>query len=66
MDKYDLAQYLVNLQTLLESQERTGLEKSTSIAEEYNSSWGKLKDAIKQEKEDETRFRDESRGRPKA
>lgn len=34
--KYELAEYLVNLHTLLEAQERTGVQKSKVIVDEYN------------------------------
>lgn len=51
MRKYELASYLVSLHSLLEAQEATGLEKSKTIADEYNATWNEFK----QELEDQAR-----------
>lgn len=57
-NKYELAQYLVNLHTLLEAQAATGgLNKSTTIVDEYNKNWDMLKDTITKENERDTRTR---------
>lgn len=51
--KYDLAQYLVNLHTLLSAQEAGGgLIKSQVLLDEYNRNWTLLKDTIAKENED--------------
>lgn len=56
--KYELAQYLTNLHTLLSAQDQAGgLSKSQVLLDEYNRSWGQLKDAIAKENENETRKR---------
>lgn len=54
MDKYTIANYLVNLNALLAAQESTGLEKSSILAEEYNRQWGLLKEAIENDKSTKT------------
>lgn len=65
--KYDIAQYLVNLHTLLQAQDSAGgLLKSGTLAAEYETNWGLLKDTINKENEDETRKRDNDRQRPEA
>lgn len=46
MNKYELAQYLVNLHTLMEAQDAAGLQKSKAVAEEYTRTWGQLKQEI--------------------
>lgn len=51
-DKYEIAEYLVNLHTLLTAQDETGgLLKSQVLTEEYNRNW----DLLKKEIENETR-----------
>lgn len=56
MNKFELAHYLVNLHTLLVAQETTGgLNKSATLASEYNRNWDLLKTEINKENEDETR-----------
>ena len=52
MDKYTIAQYLVNLHTLLSAQEATGLIKSVAIVEEYERQWGLLKQTIEENKDE--------------
>lgn len=49
MDKADLAQYLVNLQTLMEAQEANGQLKSAELGAEYNRMWAELKQAIEKD-----------------
>lgn len=56
MNKFEIAQYLVNLHVLLTAQETTGgLNKSATLASEYNRNWDLLKAEINKENEDETR-----------
>jgi hypothetical protein len=56
--KFELAEYLVNLNTLLEAQASTGITKSSVIAEEYDRVWDELKSTITKEQTDETRTSD--------
>lgn len=56
--KFELAEYLANIHTLLTAQDQAGgLSKSQTLLDEYNRSWGLLKDAIEKENEHETRKR---------
>lgn len=51
--KFELAEYLVDLHTLLMAQEQAGgLAKSDTLLNEYNKNWGLLKDIINKENED--------------
>jgi len=61
MDKYALAQYLVNLHTLLSAQ-ASGAHSvpSAVLSEEYNKSWALLKEKL----QDETRTEHKQSGRP--
>lgn len=58
MSKTEIAEYLVNLHTLLTAQEQTGSKKSDVILDEYNKNWKLLKDEINKENSNETRNRD--------
>lgn len=49
--KYELAAYLSDLITIMDSKEATGLAKGQTLIREYNSTYAQLKEAI----EDETR-----------
>lgn len=61
MTKSDLAQYLVNLHTLMEAQQATGgLNPSSILAVEYEKNWSLLKSTITKENENETRPRNDS------
>lgn len=60
MLKYDLAQYLVNLHTLMDAQGAIGVSKSTVLADEYNRVWSQLKEEIEN---DETRHSEQPIGR---
>ncbi len=52
MDKATLAQYLVNLHTLLSAQDAVGsIQKSEVLLKEYEEQWGLLKEAITNQKE---------------
>lgn len=54
--KFELAEYLANLHTLLTAQDQVGgLIKSKTLLVEYNTNWGLLKDTIEKESKDETR-----------
>lgn len=65
MNKADLAQYLVNLHTLLQAQDSAGgLVKSDTLIAEYDKNWDLLKDTINKENEDETRNGNDDRQRP--
>lgn len=56
--KFELASYLVNLHNLLEAQEAAGsVQKSTTLAEEYEKNWSLLKSTITKENSDEARNR---------
>lgn len=58
--KYDLAQYLVNLHTLLMAQEAAGgLIKNQMLLDEYNRNWVLLKATIAKENDYEARNRNE-------
>ena len=58
MDKATIAQYLVNLHTLMQAQS-SGAHSMTSatLAAEYEKHWSLLKEAINKENENETRKR---------
>lgn len=68
--KFELASYLVNLHNLLEAQEAAGsVQKSSTLAEEYEKNWSLLKSTITKENSDEARNRnhrdfDEGRTNP--
>lgn len=56
MNKAETAEYLVNLHSLLQAQEATGVtQKSRVLIDEYNKHWTKLKEFIQKDNEDETR-----------
>lgn len=57
MNKQDLAQYLVNLHTLMDAQKAIGANPSTIFADEYQKVWDLLKSTITKENEDEARNR---------
>lgn len=67
MNKAEIAQYLVNLNTLLSAQTATGTAiPSTVLAAEYNKHWTMLKDSITMENDDETRPINKPLRRPEA
>lgn len=52
MEKYDLAQYLVNLYTLMDAQSKgQHSTPSTVFVGEYTRAWDQLKDIINKEQE---------------
>jgi hypothetical protein len=54
MNKAELASYLVSLHTLLDAQSKSAHSlPSTTLAEEYDRTWGQLKDAIAKERNDD-------------
>lgn len=53
MTKNEIAEYLVNLHTLMEAQDDVGLNKSTLLADEYNKHWGLLRTEIEKENDNE-------------
>jgi hypothetical protein len=54
MNKADLASYLVSLHTLLDAQSKGAHAiPSTTLAEEYNRTWGQLKELIAKERNNE-------------
>lgn len=56
MNKQDLAQYLVNLHTLMTAQSQGQHSMvSNTLAQEYERVWGELKETIKKEQENEAR-----------
>lgn len=59
--KFELAEYLINLHNLLQAQEAVGaVQKSTTLADEYEKNWSLLKSIITKENEDEARRRNDS------
>lgn len=46
MDKAALAEYLANLNCLLEAQREAGMQKSSTLVEEYKRGWDELKKLI--------------------
>lgn len=67
MNKAELAQYLVNLSTLLDAQNRSAAAvPSQVLTAEYDKHWAMLKDAIAKEPTDETRTIDQPTRRPEA
>lgn len=63
--KYELAEYLVNLNTLITAQfESARAHPSTTLVKEYERGWDELKDLINQEQTDETRTINEPTGEP--
>lgn len=64
-EKTDLAGYLCNLITIMESQEDAALARSTALAEEYNRGYTRLKEIIADEtrdRKDKVNSRDASSG----
>lgn len=53
MTKCEMAEYLVNLHTLMDAQQATGANPSTLLADEYRKHWDLLKSTITKENEDE-------------
>lgn len=65
--KFELAQYLVNIHTLMQAQTASVHSiPSTTLADDYNRTWDILKDTITKENEDETRNRNNDPKRDKA
>lgn len=48
-NKFDIAQYLVNLNMLMDAQTANGTVPSTVLKNEYNRVWGQLKEEINHE-----------------
>lgn len=59
--KYEIAAYLVNLNTLMDSQRAIGVNPSAALGSDYAAEWIKLKQAINQERADEARTSDDIR-----
>lgn len=53
--KYELANYLSSLHSLMEGQDKNGLLKSTLLGDEYTKHWGLLKQAITEDNEHDAR-----------
>lgn len=49
MNKVELADYLVNLHTLMQAQTSNVSNASATLAEEYERCWGQLKETIQDE-----------------
>lgn len=65
--KYELAGYLVNLNTLITAQfESARAHPSTTLVKEYERGWDELKNLINQEQTDETRTVDQPTRRSEA
>lgn len=54
MNKDQIAGYLISIHTLLEAQDGVA-QKSKLLIDEYNLYWGRLKDIITKENQDEAR-----------
>lgn len=64
-EKTELASYLCNLITIMESQEDAALARSTALAQEYNRGYTRLKEIIGDEtrdRQDKVNSRDTSSG----
>lgn len=48
-NKFDIAQYLVNLNVLMDAQAANGTIPSSVLKDEYNRVWGQLKEEINHE-----------------
>lgn len=48
-NKFDIAQYLVNLNVLMDAQAANGTIPSAVLKDEYNRVWGQLKEEINNE-----------------
>lgn len=59
MSKYDLAQYLVNLHTLLQAQTASVHNASAVLSAEYDRVWAQLKETV----DNEARSKQQSEGR---
>lgn len=59
MTKQDLLQYLINLHSIMEAKEATGITKGTRLLWEYNRCYEQYIEMITKEYEDETRKRDQ-------
>ena len=55
MDKYQLASYLVNLNSIVEAQDKGANPRSQALGREYDKNFTKLKELIQKDEEDETR-----------
>lgn len=55
MSKQDLAMYLVNLVTIMQSKETAGRARGETLANEYNKCYKDFINLLKEEHENETR-----------
>lgn len=55
MNKLELSNYLYNLHSLMEAQDKNGLLKSALLGDEYTKHWGLLKEAITEDNEHDAR-----------
>lgn len=55
MDKFQLASYLCNLQSIVEGQEDAAVSRSRTLTDEYERTFTQLKEIIQKEQENETR-----------
>ncbi len=53
-EKYDLADYLVNLISIMESKEDAGLLKGKTLHKEYDRCYAEFKGILQKEHENET------------
>lgn len=51
MTKQELAEYLVNLNSLMEAQEKATRPKSRWLIEEYNKRWQEFQEAVMEDTE---------------
>ena len=54
-EKYDLADYLVNLISIMDSKESTGIAKGNTLIKEYDRAYAEFKGILQKEQANETR-----------
>lgn len=55
MDKFQLAGYMVNLISIMESKEDGGIARGSTLGREYSRCYERLLSMIRKDEEDETR-----------
>jgi hypothetical protein len=64
MTKIEMARYLVDLVSIMESQERAGRSRGRTLAEEYDKVYNEFRDLLDKEKENEARTSEREQQRP--
>lgn len=57
MTKYELASYLTNLISIMESKEDGGIGRGRTLGWEYNRAYAEMMEIVRKEQEDESRNR---------